>query len=595
MVSEEPCYFTCEVCHAFVCDTHFDTCCIGVIPPDNVLSRRTKHDRHVIIQELGSESGSGSGSADEDDIPTADSTVSCDSSNAVDDQWQPGPVTWRVMRDQSVPHFEYTGTREQAIDTRLPIDYFLSYYNHDHLEELCQMSMIYARKLNPNSEFTLKHTELRQYMGIILYMTLVKLGSSRRYWASATRVSQVADTMSNKRFDAITKRLHFSADENATGSRTHKFQYVIDKFNESAAHLKMDENLSVDEQIIAYKGKKSSLRQYNPKKPKKWGWKLFVLCGKMGLIHKLEFYGKPVQSVENTDHIGKSGQVVLRLASIIPRDKNYKLYFDNWFNSPFLQVALAKWGIQSVGTLNINRAKGLSFTKSASKERRGTYTTKTAEINGVNLFATTWIDNKPVHLLSTFSGSETEIQVERFDRLFKQFIAVPAPSVIRAYNTHMGYVDEINSYLARFRMTTHCRARAYLKIFFHFINIAVTNAWIEYRRDCDDVHEPERERMSLHDFKADVATSLMQTNVTRKHFGRKSLIEEELKKKRGPITNAPPQAVRTDNIGHWPGLGPRGPRCKVPSCDAKPLTMCTKCNVYLCINAKNCFVTFHNV
>ena len=47
----------------------------------------------------------------------------------------------------------------------------------------------------PNTTFHLTPLMLEQFLGIHIYMTLIKLGSSRRYWGTFTRVPQVADVM----------------------------------------------------------------------------------------------------------------------------------------------------------------------------------------------------------------------------------------------------------------------------------------------------------------------------------------------------------------------------------------------------------------
>ncbi len=357
----------------------------------------------------------------------------------------------------------------------------------------------------------------------------------------------------------------------------------------------MEEHLSVDEQIIAYKGKKSALRQYNPKKPKKWGWKIFVLSGRSGLIHGIEFYGQDVDVPPEGLQVNKPGQVVLRLASKFPNDRNFKLYFDNWFNSPNVQVALALRDIWSIGTLILNRAKGLKFEFDRSPPR-GTHLTKCMKIQGVDLFATQWLDNKPVTLLSTFVASTPEIAVSRFDRQSKDFNSVPAPQCIAVYNKHMGYVDEINSYLGRFRVTTHCRSRAYIKIFLNFVNIIATNCWLQYRRDAENVLE-KKNILSLYDFKASLAESLCREGTTSGHTKRASLeIHMSRTSRPGPRAKLPSADIRLDNLGHWPisiGSGNRGAICKMTGCSAKPVTKCEKCDVHLCIVSKNCFKVFH--
>ena len=248
-------------------------------------------------------------------------------------------------------------------------------------------------------------------------------------------------------------------------------------------------------------------------------------------------------------------------------------------------------GIFSIGTLRLARAVGLTIPNlSITKENRGTHFTKSATFAGVKLFAVRWLDKEK--LLSSFVASIPGIEVNRYNRIEKKYETVKAPSIVKAYNTHMGYV-EINSYLGRFRMTTHCRSTAYIKIFLHFLNIIATNAWILYRRDCEDVREAKKNVLNLFDFKAHLASALCKVEVkTSTPKPKAQNMENELKMQRkrgGPKTSLPVKDVRQDGMNHWPAIGNRGPRCKNPLCDAKPTTYCTKCNVYLCITA---FTTF---
>lgn len=47
----------------------------------------------------------------------------------------------------------------------------------------------------------------------------------------------------------------------------------------------------------------------------------------------------------NLQSVGVSGNVVIRLSEVIPKNQFHKLYFDNWFTSLQLAVELAKVGI----------------------------------------------------------------------------------------------------------------------------------------------------------------------------------------------------------------------------------------------------------
>ena len=126
----------------------------------------------------------------------------------------------------------------------------------------------------------------------------------------------------------------------------------------------------------------------------------------------------------------------------------------------------------------------------------------------VNFYATQWFDNKPVTILSSCCGSEPEGSVQRFHKNKNYFVTIVAPQCILTYNKHMGYVDEKNSYLGRFRVTTHCRSREYVKLFLTFVNIVATICWVEYSRDCDQQEIPRKSRWLLYSFKAMIAESL---------------------------------------------------------------------------------------
>ena len=78
-------------------------------------------------------------------------------------------------------------------------------------------------------------------------------------------------------------------------------------------------------------------------------------------MHSREFHGQDVPVTHDGENVDKPGQVVLRLAEISPPDRNFTLFFDNWFNSLGLPFALALRNLWSVGTLTLNRAPGLKF------------------------------------------------------------------------------------------------------------------------------------------------------------------------------------------------------------------------------------------
>ena len=98
----------------------------------------------------------------------------------------------------------------------------------------------------------------------------------------------------------------------------------------------------------------------------------------------------------------------------------------------------------------------------------------------------------------------------------------------------------------------------------------------------------------MYEFKAQLANTLTKCGVhfPKKEKGRPRVkkLHDEKSKRGGPKTF---KEVRIQDFGHIPITANRGPLCKYPGCDARPVTMCKKCNVYLCGSKKHCFQDFH--
>lgn len=102
--------------------------------------------------------------------------------------------------------------------------------------------------------------------------------------------------------------------------------------------------------------------------------------------------------------VGKSGNVVLCLAATIPKNRNFKLFFDNWFSSVPLMLVLAQQGIHCVGMVHLNRLPGSSIVRDddLKKSGRGSFREKTAHVGSTELHAVKWRDNRSVTLLSSY-------------------------------------------------------------------------------------------------------------------------------------------------------------------------------------------------
>lgn len=203
--------------------------------------------------------------------------------------------------------------------------------------------------------------------------------------------------MSINVFENIRRFLHFNDNSVAlprnheNHDRLHKIRPLVDFLNQKYSSLPFEE-------------------QYLPLKPHKWGYKLFVICGVSGYAYNFEIYtGNENYANERLKYdepdLGAKGNIVVRLARVIPTNKNHKLFFNNYYTSLPVMVYLKKRGIRTVGTFRRNRFPNLKFMteKQIMKKPRGTSEECITVINYVPITAVQWRDNKIVNVASNMN------------------------------------------------------------------------------------------------------------------------------------------------------------------------------------------------
>lgn len=220
-------------------------------------------------------------------------------------------------------------------------------------------------------------SEMEQFLGIHMMSGIIQMPSYRMFWGGSTRYPLIADVMSRNRFDSMRTYIHINDNTNTNANdpnhdKLFKVRPLIEKVRENFKKIEVEEKLCVDEMVIPFKGR-SVMKQYNKNKPQKWGLKVFGLASKSGMVHDFEIYvGKGTVPVER---LGISGDIVLRLTEVVPRNQNYKVYIDNWFTSHALLCEMKRLGILVTGTVKENRIGRCPFTstKDLMKQERGTY------------------------------------------------------------------------------------------------------------------------------------------------------------------------------------------------------------------------------
>ena len=155
----------------------------------------------------------------------------------------------------------------------------------------------------------------------------VKGGISQMPW--------FASIFLRNRFQQILRYLHI-VDNNTRPEKghpnykLHKVQPVIDHLNTIfPASYTPEQNLSIDEQMIRTKCRVSFI-QYMPKKPERFGIKVWALC-EAASAYTLQFQVYTGKTDGEIEH-GLAYRVVCELAQD-DLNKDYRLYFDNFYTT----------------------------------------------------------------------------------------------------------------------------------------------------------------------------------------------------------------------------------------------------------------------
>ena len=175
-----------------------------------------------------------------------------------------------ITRD-FVPH------EENSTSIKTPFEYFKFFWTDDVNKKIAEQTNLYSVQKTGSSIKT-DHHEIEKYIGMHLRMGVIQLPSYRMYWSNTMRYPAMACAMPLKKFDKIKRFLHFvdnaSFDE-MKRDKLYKVRPVIDSVRHQCLQVLPEEVHSVDEQIIPAKTTFSGIRQYNPKKPHKFGLQKF--------------------------------------------------------------------------------------------------------------------------------------------------------------------------------------------------------------------------------------------------------------------------------------------------------------------------------
>lgn len=492
---------------------------------------------------------------------------------------------------------------------KTPLQYFKQFFDDALIDHLVEQTNLYSVQTTGTS-IGLDHNEMEMYIGMLVMMSIIKFPQMRRYWSKATQIPTVAEVMPVNRFDKIKQFFHCN-DNSKQLPNTHKdfdklfkVRPILDSVRAKCQQLLQEENHSVDEQIIPTKTC-TSLKQYLPKKPNKWGIKVWARCRVSGILYDFEVYTGKTTKAEAKPELLMGGNVVCCLTQSLPKNVNHKVFFDNFFSSIAIMNHLKNDGFWAVATIHKDRLKGadkyLLSEKELKKKGRGSFDFVVEANSGVTVIR--WFDNGLVQLLSNYVGNDLAAQVRRWSRKEGRFININRPEMVVQYNSNVGGVDLCDMLMSMYRIR-HRSTKYYMHMAFYCIGGAVVNGWLLYCRHLTQKNVPLKNHMSLLMFQTEIAVGLCNARKSSasaaRPRGRPSSTfpvppATPSRKRKATSTPNPTRDVQFDQCGHFPVFQEKQQRCQHCKTGYSHLKCC-KCEVHLClVKCRNCFNAFHGV
>lgn len=513
------------------------------------------------------------------------------------------PQTWKTVEqpDEAPPTPRFFPKRTPGVQPPLdlgtpqPGEIFSHFFDDELLQVLVGETNKKALSNTANGKkFRWKPVtkeELRKFIGVLLYMSVLNLPKLRDYWrkGSIFSVNFSSSVMSRDRFRNILSNLNMTDPEddaeNASKRGTEEYdplQRVRQAFDLVRIRCKSfyhpRQNLAVDERMVATKAR-LSIKQYMKAKPTKWGVKLFVLADVNGYtIDNILYAGRFTTPLSSN---GLAFDVVDQLVRKEFLGSGYIIYTDNFYTSPLLFRHLVEQGFGVCGTYRDDR---VGVPKSA--ENALTKSSPRGDIRWLrdrSLLFVKWKDTRLVSLCSSIHTVYSGGMVQRWEKKAGKYerVTVPRPDAVAEYNNYMGGVDTSDQLIGTNTVKRKTK-RWTTTIFQHLVDICVTNSYIIHK---EISAKQQQKHLTCQAFQESLAESLLEVPV------------------KSPPPKSPPKANPGASPFHCPVAIANGqPASKRSTNGRLTCRLCKKCtpwkcelcNTALCLQPdRNCFRQFH--
>lgn len=146
----------------------------------------------------------------------------------MDDENITGKPLKTERNPQDNPLLEEFLLPQDILQLQDPYNLFKFFIPDDFLSTAVEQTCLYSTQKRPDRPLKTDPKENEQFLGIIIWMSLIRHHSTRRYWSVNTRTPQIADITPLSRFEELKRFLHFADNTKETNS-TDKIMSVLKK------------------------------------------------------------------------------------------------------------------------------------------------------------------------------------------------------------------------------------------------------------------------------------------------------------------------------------------------------------------------------
>ena len=389
--------------------------------------------------------------------------------------------------------------------------------------------------------------------------------------------------MPRQRYEKLCQFLHCSIpDQENRDDKLAKVRPLISLCERQfPARFQPSKDVSIDEAMIRFDGRLSR-KQYMPKKPVKWGLKLWCLCDS-ATGYCVGFSVYTGASTEETYGLDLGYRVVLSLM------RNYLhcnrcVFADNFFTSVHLARDLLQADTYLCGTTRKTR-RDFPNGRANKRLRHGESEKWTSEDGDVLLCK--WHDKRDVFMVATCDAGEDTIKTMRRNR---QVVDLAVLQCDLRYNISMGGVDHLDQMRSYYAVGRSGR-RWWKYLFWELVGIGMINACTLWRL-CNQPLPRNKCVFALKAFKVKLIHELGDPAIAARQIHRAPLMQR--------MTAA--YVVSEDTVAGHPLVRFEGRKRACRRCSQQGRQQragrtvetcfgCLTCNIHLC--RERCFVEHH--